>query len=92
MPTTENIIIQGGAEFGNGSIVQRTKGRLKDLIKREPQNVFLYDTSAHGSKFSGEARKLPKNMEFLVVGPDPYSKRDWYATVYWGRDGKLKVK
>jgi hypothetical protein len=27
----------------------------------------------------------------VVVGPNPYTKRDWYANVKTGRDGKPRV-
>jgi hypothetical protein len=80
--------VQGGAQFRG----KQTKAGLREAVKTTPSNVYLYDTSAFGSKFSGSATELPKSICFNVVGPDPYSRRDWYASVYMGRGGKLVVK
>jgi hypothetical protein len=44
-----------------------------------------------GPQFSGTADQLPEDAEFNVVGPDPYTRRDWYATVKWGVRGTLTV-
>ena len=86
MPTI--TYVQGGADF---RAPKQTKAALKEAIKSDPDSVFLYDTTAiRPSKFSDIATKLPEDFEFNVVGPDPYTARDWYATVYWGYDGKLK--
>jgi hypothetical protein len=89
MPEFDSYV-QGGAEFPltNGS-KNKTKKALKDAIKADPSKVYMYDTSAFGSKFSGPANALPEGVCFNVVGPDPYSRRDWYASVYKGRNGMV---
>lgn len=49
--------------------------RKKDLkehgIGRTPDFI---ETSMFGLEYKGDGR-------YPVVGPDPYTKRDWYATV-----------
>jgi hypothetical protein len=89
MPEFETYV-QGGANFPvNG---RKTKAALKKAVMGNPATVYLYDTSAFGSKFSGPPTNLPMGMCFNVVGPDPYSARDWYASVYKGAKGALVVK
>lgn len=68
-----------------------TKTLLKARIKEDPSKVMLFSTSNMGPTFTDSADKLPVGVKFLVVGPNPYSKRDWYATVKVGRNGKLVV-
>lgn len=82
--------VQGGAQFTppNG---KKTKAALKEMVKTNPSSVRLYATSSMGPQFSGTADTLPEGMEFNVVGPDPYRKRDWYATVKRGPRGALVV-
>jgi hypothetical protein len=89
MPTSSKTYIQGGVEFMGG---KKTKGRLKELIGLNPASVYLYDTSASGSKFNGTVDKLPVGIVFNVIGPDPYSKRDWYASIERDRFGTIRVK
>jgi hypothetical protein len=81
--------IQGGADFQCTG--RRTKKALKTLIETDASKVYLYATSSMGPQFSGKASDLPEDAEFNVVGPDPYTKRDWYATIKYGVKGKLIV-
>lgn len=80
--------VQGGARFTG----KQTKTGLKDAIKYRPHEVTLYGTSDMGPQFSNRADALPEGTCFNVVGPNPYSRRDWYASVYRGRGGKLVVR
>lgn len=82
--------IQGGAESDRGGNIQ-TKKALKEAVASDASTIFLYSTGLGGPQFNGLASQLPDDMEFLVVGPDPFKKRNWYATVKHGRDGKLTV-
>lgn len=80
---------QGGANFDG----KKTKSNLKAQIANDPDNVQLYSTAVVGSNhWSGFASNLPEGMEFNVVGPDPYTARDWYATVYRNGYGVVKCK
>lgn len=91
MTKTTPTYYQGGADFSG----KRTKSNLKRAIKEEPQNVYLYDTTAPilgGPKWTGMASELPEGVIFNVVGPDPFTDRSWYASVYRGKDGVVRVK
>lgn len=76
--------VQGGAAFPG---TKNTKTALKAAIKEDPSKVRLYCTSEMGPQFSDTADKLPEGVTFNVVGPDPYRRRDWYASVKRGRNG-----
>jgi hypothetical protein len=78
---------QGGAVFSGN----QTKKRLKEAVREDPMRVQLYGTSSMGSQFNGAASELPVGMTFNVVGPDPYTKRTWYASVKHGPGGKVVV-
>lgn len=49
----------------------KTKKDLKAGIGREPRFI---ETSLFGPKYQGDG-------SYVVVGPDPYNNRRWYATV-----------
>lgn len=83
--------VQGGAQVKLGGSKSFTKTLFTARVKQEPENVRLFATSHMGPQFSGTAAELPKDMEFLVVGPNPYNQRDWYAKVKWDRTGKKLV-
>lgn len=67
-----------------------TKKALKQAVADNPASVQLYGTSPLGPQFSGTAAECPQEHKLTVVGPDPYSKRDWYATIEW-KNGKVVV-
>jgi hypothetical protein len=80
------------AAFEQGGCEPRckTKKELKENIKAAPESVFLSSTSAFGG-WSGYATDLPDGTTFNVVGPDPYTARNWYASIKKGAGGKLVV-
>ena len=82
--------IQGGAESDRGGVI-KTKKELKEAVAADASTIFLYSTGLSGPQFNGLASQLPDDMEFLVVGPNPHRKRDWYATVKHGRSGLTVV-
>ncbi len=57
----------------------KTKKALKESVG-EPLDYI--ETSAFGPEYKD-------NGTFCVVGPDPYTKRNWYATVTM-EDGLIK--
>lgn len=70
----------------------RSKKALLEAIRRDPQSVRFDGTSPHGPQFSGLAVNLPTHLVASVTGPDPETKRVWYAQVKWNtRSGKLVV-
>lgn len=80
---------QGGADLAHGR--PRTKKELKEAIADDPEKVHLYSTNNTTQGWSGYASALPEDVHFLVVGPDPYNKRNWYATVKKNKRGVLAV-
>jgi hypothetical protein len=94
MSATNTVYYQGGAEWF-GDRTGKTKAELKRQIKADPTQVYLTDTTAPvlgGPKWEGRASDLPEGVVFNVVGPDPFTKRDWYASVYRNKNGGLTVK
>jgi hypothetical protein len=83
-------IIQGGAQ-ATPSGTFKTKKALKDAVKAKPANVYLYATSNMGPKFNGLVSELPDGVTFLVIGPDPYNSRDWYANIKRSARGGFTV-
>jgi hypothetical protein len=68
-----------------------TKKALREAIVDDPASVLLYGTSPLGAQFEGEtAADCPEGVKLQVVGPDPYSRRNWYATIE-NRGGKIVV-
>lgn len=78
-------IIQGGVsrrENGGHHIIP-TKHELKELVATNPRAVFFYATS----KFPPQRgvtlvlNELKMGQKLVVVGPDPETRRDWYANI-----------
>ena len=64
----------------------KSKKALREALAASPGTVFFDSTAAFGAH-AGEDLPAVRLPEILggdvleVVGPDPYSKRNWYATV-----------
>lgn len=86
---------QGGAKFTEIGLQPaqnlKKKKDLKDAIKNVPGNVQLYSTSAFDNEWSGLASEIPEGLTFNVVGPDPYTDRNWYASVKRNSKGAVTV-
>ena len=54
------------------------------------QHVWLEATSVFGNEYDGELGSAPAG-EYYVVGPDPYTARNWYATITITEDRKVRV-
>lgn len=68
-----------------------TKKALRDAITADPTSVTFDATSdfnGRGRLVSGNA--LTAGTTFVVVGPCPFTKRNWYANVSL-INGKVKV-
>lgn len=61
-----------------------TKKALKEAVANGDEVTFM-DTSAFGNRGVVAAADLRPGD--VVVGPDPYSRRDWYANVKQTRNG-----
>ncbi len=53
----------------------------KTLVRADPYSVVMEATSVFGNEYDGSLASAPKETKFSVVGPDPHTKRNWYATV-----------
>ena len=71
-----------GALF-DGRHKPATKKALRELVKESPERVTFYDTSAFNNK--GEVGVADLSPIDVIVGPDPYTKRNWYANVKNGK-------
>lgn len=61
----------------------KTKKQLKEALRDDPESVTLDNTAIHG-EFAGCTHRgdlLPNKFDEVVVGPDPYTDRKWYAQV-----------
>jgi hypothetical protein len=80
-----------------------TKKALKEIVAKvvtaktfEDGVMFDQTSMMQSGRIPGNATvqdlmNAPAGTELQVVGPDPYSKRNWYATVKVDRNGKVTV-
>lgn len=71
-----------------------TKKALKLALVEQPAAVVfdktsMLDSSGLPEKIHGDS--IPDGVKLSVCGPDPYTKRNWWATVEKKPDGSLKV-
>ena len=67
----------------------RHKKALKEAVKaNEP--VRLEATSLLGNEYDGDLYQAPPG-KYFVVGPDPFTKRNWYASIEI-KNGMITVK
>lgn len=61
----------------------KTKKALKEAMRDTPTKVLFDCTDAFGPnagrRFDGD--HVPPGATLVVVGPDPHTKRNWYANV-----------
>lgn len=62
----------------------KTKKALKEAVAQDPSSVRLEATSVFGNEYDGPLDEAPDG-QYYVVGPDPYNKRNWYATLRIGK-------
>ena len=69
----------------------KTKKALKEAVEAEgAENVTVFGTSAFGNETAETVAELKSSD--VIVGPNVWSKRDWYANAVKGRDGKVRIK
>lgn len=88
------MYIQGGVRYRatDGSWIKPpTKKRLKEVAASMPTQVEFYDTSQIDPNDIIRLDQLATDVKLSVVGPDPFTKRTWYATIERTRTGELKV-
>lgn len=66
----------------------KTKKAMKEALATA-ETVYLEATSVFGNEYGGAVGDAPDGT-YTVVGPDPYTARNWYANIK--KDGeKVKV-
>jgi hypothetical protein len=58
----------------------KTKKHLKEHAVKNPELTYLDSTAMVGDSYNGSLADAPDG-NYSVVGPDPYTKRSWYATI-----------
>lgn len=86
-------IIQGGVMDDREGGTIRTKKELKELAKERPHTVEFFATSSFdgGSANRFPLTRIPIGTKLVIVGPNPYTKRDWYANIEVTASGEIKV-
>lgn len=52
----------------------------KELRTADPSDITLEATSIFGNEYDGPLTEAPPG-QYYIVGPDPHTKRNWYATI-----------
>jgi hypothetical protein len=77
------MFVNTGAKV-NGQRV-RTKKELREALTADPESVTFDVTSLHGELAGRTLAAVDVLAEprwvLQVVGPDPYTRRNWYASV-----------
>jgi len=88
------MFVNVGARDVSSNADIATKTDLKGRFANYPRTVELYVTDAFGPN-AGKVvfgDDLDIGVKYSVVGPNPYKKRSWYATVEKLPNGKITVK
>lgn len=64
----------------------KSKKAVKEAIATAPETVLVECTSMFPG-FGGYVTQLPDGKRIDFVGPDPYTKRNFYGTIVRTRDG-----
>lgn len=70
-----------------------TKEALIKAVEDDPSKVEIYSSAKFGEKYDGPLSDMPIGVQLSVSGPDPFNRRDWFATIIRSRDGsRFKVR
>lgn len=75
----------------NGADVPSKKA-LREAVAAGDPGLIFYTTSIFDETARFGLDAIPAFKSLSVVGPNPYSKRSWYATVEVTRGGIVRVK
>jgi len=73
-----------------GLVRPKSKKEIKECVTRG-HAVYIEATSLFGNEYDGHLRHLPEGKVIYFVGPDPYTKRNFYGTIE-KKNGKVVVK
>lgn len=69
----------------------KTKAELRRRVEEVgAENVGVFGTSLFGNETATTVAELA-DTSAVIVGPDVYSKRSWYANVKTKKDGTIVV-
>jgi hypothetical protein len=68
----------------------KSKKAVKEACADDPTRVRLEATSVFGNEYDGPVSEAPDGS-YSFVGPDPYTKRNFYGTITVSGD-KITVK
>lgn len=69
----------------------KTKKALKEAVTAEgAENVGVFGTSLFGNETAASVADLA-GTSAVIVGPDVYTQRNWYANVKRKKDGTIVV-
>lgn len=67
----------------NDYVKPKTKKALREAVATDPESVTFEDTSAFNSRGTITVSELRPSD--VIVGPDAYTTRNWYANVKNGK-------
>lgn len=71
--------------------VFKTKKALREAVETEgPEAVTVFGTSIFGDETALSVAGLKETD--VIVGPNVYQDRRWYANAVRGKDGKIRIK
>lgn len=72
----------------------KTKKALREAVEAEgADKVGVFGTSMFGNENATTVEELAdESSTEVIVGPDVYSDRRWYANAVRGKDGKVRIK
>jgi DeoR/GlpR family transcriptional regulator of sugar metabolism len=88
------VRVTGGGEkimsFGTVT-VYKSKSALKAAVAEHgAENVMVVDTSMHGNQGTVSVASLA-GTSAVIIGPDVYRDRRWYANVKIKKDGSIVI-
>lgn len=73
----------------------KTKKALRDAVESEgADNVGIFGTSLFGNESASTVAELAdtEGARGVIVGPDVYNKRSWYANAIRKADGTVVIR
>jgi hypothetical protein len=58
----------------------KSKKALREAVIDAPGTVSIEATAFTGTEYDGPVEDMPEGKVY-IAGPDPYTKRNWYAMV-----------
>jgi hypothetical protein len=59
----------------------KTKKALREAVHKDPARVLVEATSIFGNDYGGPVLEMPEVKKIYICGPDPFTTRNWYATL-----------